>query len=118
MASTRKKATLKFSCLTVTQGDYELVCFTVPARQLWSFVRVNERESNKDKGYQRALSASRVRAVADYIDHGNPIPNSILLSLNQGARLAKNRKSITIPNRAGAGWVIDGQHRLAGAKES
>jgi DGQHR domain-containing protein len=79
---------------------------------------VNRRERDKDIGYQRTLSRSRLNVITKYIDDGNPIPNSLLISLDEGAHLSKDKKFITIPNKADAGWVIDGQHRLAGAKES
>jgi DGQHR domain-containing protein len=109
---------LKFPCMTAKQGKYQLICFVAPAHVVWKFVKVNRRESDKDEGYQRALSDSRVSALKRYIDSGNTIPNSILLSLDHGAIVSRDGQSVRIPNKEDAGWVIDGQHRLAGAHEA
>jgi DGQHR domain-containing protein len=117
---TRKKITLPYSfpCVPVKQGEHTLVCFAADAKVVWRFVQVSQRDSDKDTGYQRSLSASRVRAIAKYIDDGNTIPNSILIALNDGAKISNDGRRITIPKRSNSGWVIDGQHRLAGAHEA
>lgn len=109
--------TLSFPCLNATQGKYNLACFVAPAKTIWKIVRVNTRDPDKETGYQRILSTSRVNAIVRYIDANNSIPNSILICLDSEARVfEKDGKSlITIPNREDAGWVIDGQHRLIGA---
>lgn len=107
-----------FPCMVIEQNKYKLVCFVAKAKTIWEFVKVNKRDSDKDKGYQRTLSPSRVNTIARYINNGNSIPNSVLISLQEGIQLSTNEDSITIPHREDAGWVIDGQHRLAGAKES
>lgn len=109
---------LKFPCLSVRQGKYDLVCFVAKARTVWEFVQVNRRETDKDVGYQRALSPSRVEAVKRYIANGNAIPNSVLISLGNDSKISADKQKITIPNQEDAGWVIDGQHRLAGAHRS
>lgn len=116
MKKTSSVKNFKFPCLLVHQNKYEIVCFVAKARELWKFVKVNTRESDKDIGYQRALSPSRVEAVKKYIDNGNSIPNSILISLDKDSGVTGD--FIIIPNREDAGWVIDGQHRLAGAHNS
>ena len=86
---------------------------------LWDLVRINRKDIDKDEGYQRALSLSRVKAIANYINQKNPIPNSILVSFNnECVKIAPDNKTIKIKETEDAGWVIDGQHRLAGAKES
>lgn len=110
---------LKFRCLVVKQANYKLYCFAAPARTLWEILKINQRDIDKDTGYQRALSSSRVQSIANYIDHKNPIPNSILVALKQDfAWLSTDKRNLIIKNKEDAGWVIDGQHRLAGAKES
>jgi len=118
MKKTSKAKNLKFPCLLVHQGKYEIVCFVAKAREIWKFTKVNRRETDKDIGYQRTLSPSRVEAVRKYIDNGNAIPNSILISLDKYSKVSPNGDYILIPNQEDAGWVIDGQHRLAGAHES
>ena len=108
---------LEFPCLTVEQGEYTLYAFVISARSLWDIVRINRRDPDKETGYQRALSPSRVKAIANFIDKGNPIPNSILLALDD-VEVADGGTKLLIPRRDDVGWVIDGQHRLAGAKEA
>jgi len=113
----RKPRNFKFDCLTFEQADQELVLFLCGAKQLRKFSQVNQLEEDSDKGYQRAVSASRVAKIAKFIDDGNFIPNSVLISFEH-AKLNKEKNVITIDNRQDAGWVIDGQHRLAGGHES
>ncbi len=110
---------LKFECLVINQSNYKLYCFSAPAKTLWKILKINQRDMDKDTGYQRALSPSRVQSIANYIDSKNPIPNSILVALKKEfTRLSGDEKTLIIRNKEDAGWVIDGQHRLAGAKES
>lgn len=110
--------THKFPCLVLKQGNYTLACFVASAKTIWSFVQVNQRDSDKDTGYQRALSQSRSNSITKYINDGNTVPNSILIALDEGAILTPSEDFITIPNKEDAGWVIDGQHRLVGAHQS
>lgn len=118
MATKKNAVPYKFPCVVIKQGAYKLVCFVADAKTIWQFVEVNQYTTNKVEGYQRVLSSSRVNTLARFIDAGNSIPNSILISLEAGATLSAREDYITIPKRANAGWVIDGQHRLAGAYNS
>jgi DGQHR domain-containing protein len=101
-----------FSVVPIKQGEHTLYSFAEKASALWEFVSINRREENKDEGYQRVLSTSRVRAVADYILEKNVIPGSITIAIDKGTY--KNGK-LTISGGKDVAWVIDGQHRLAGA---
>jgi DGQHR domain-containing protein len=114
-APSKNGSPYKFPCMVVKQGTFTLACFIADAKTVWEFVEVNQYAEDKVEGYQRALSQSRVNTVATYIDEGNCIPNSVLISLDKDAKLSPEEDLITIPSRANAGWVIDGQHRLAGA---
>ena len=109
---------LKFPCLTIEQGKNRLVCFAGKATTIWEIVQVNKRDPDKDQGYQRVLSGARLASIAKYIRGGNPIPNSILISFTSGTKISNDGRTISIPKRKDAGWVIDGQHRLAGVHES
>lgn len=117
----RKKTTniksLEYSCLPLKQGEFTLYCFVAKAKEVWSFVSINQRDTDKDSGYQRVLSGSRVNKIARYIDEGNALPNNVLIALDS-AKVSKSQKTIQIPNNPEAGWVIDGQHRLAGANKA
>lgn len=109
---------LTFPAVPVSQHDTKLYCFVISAKTLYSLVRINQRDPDKQEGYQRALSASRVRAIANYIDKGHPIPTALLLALTNDVHYDSKAGMISIPERPDAGWVIDGQHRLAGAHEA
>lgn len=94
-----------------------MVSFSARASDLWKIVSINQKIEDKDEGYQRTLSASRVRRIKQYIEGGNALPTSILVSFDRFT-LSEDGLTLTVPNHTGAGWVIDGQHRLAGAHEA
>ena len=75
---------------------------------------INRRQENKDEGYQRALSSSRVEAVSRHIQAGKAVPTSVLVAL-EGAKYDPKSSTLSIPAGEDIGWVIDGQHRIAGA---
>jgi DGQHR domain-containing protein len=104
-----------FPVVPIHQGaKHTLYSFSEKASELWKYVSINRREENKDDGYQRVLANSRVRAVADYIKDDNIIPGSIIISVDKGKYDPKKGR-LTIGAGKDVAWVIDGQHRLAGA---
>lgn len=109
-----KPSHITFECSTFKQGKYDLVLFSASAKELYSIVTANQLNEDKEEGYQRVVSPSRQRRIAKYIDEGNPIPLSVLISFEE-ATLNEDKNKISVPNRPKAGWIIDGQHRLAGA---
>jgi DGQHR domain-containing protein len=113
----RTPAKLTFDCLAFTQSSHTLVLFACPARTLWDITQVNQREEDDRKGYQRAVSEARAEKIAQFIDADNLIPTSVLISFNH-AKLSQDQKRIVVENRQDAGWVIDGQHRLAGGQKA
>jgi DGQHR domain-containing protein len=118
-AATRRKprtgpAQRKFDCIPFKQGGKTLACFVCSAKKLWDIVQINKREEDKEKGYQRALSVSRAAKLAKFIDAGNVLPNSVLVTFDKGT-INEASGTLTVPNKPDAGWVIDGQHRLEGA---
>lgn len=94
-----------------------LYLFFAKASILYNLLKINRKVEDKDEGYQRALSQSRVHAIARYIQSGNVIPGSIIVTLDR-ARFDRVSNELIIPRGPDAGWVIDGQHRLAGAYEA
>lgn len=116
--SGRKQGSLvnstSYDAVSITQGRHTLYSFAEKASKLWTFVSINRREENKDEGYQRVLANSRVRAVADYIKEGNLIPGSIIIAMDAG-RYNASKGKLRLSAGRDIAWVIDGQHRLAGA---
>jgi len=107
----------KIPCGKLQQGKHLMYLFPISAKTLWSLVQIDRRQEDKDKGYQRALSESRVNKIAKYLDAGKAIPGAILISFDK-ARESDDGKHLVIRNESDAGWVIDGQHRLAGAHKA
>jgi DGQHR domain-containing protein len=108
---------ISFQCLPVAQGAHTLYMFNAKAATLWPIVQINTKEEDKEEGYQRVLSPSRVRSIASYIRDKNPIPLSILLTFEK-ADVSNDGHTLKVPNIPNAAWLIDGQHRLAGAHQS
>lgn len=107
----------RYPCISARQGNYDIAVFTIPAKELYALVKINRREEDKRTGYQRALLPNRTNVIARFIDDGNPIPTNIVVAFDK-AKLSADQKFIEIKEVEDAGWVIDGQHRLAGASEA
>lgn len=108
---------LRYKSVPVKQHEQVFYLFSAPARTLFEILEINQRDSDKDEGYQRTLSASRVRSVASFVDSRNVMAPAIVVSL-RGSKFDDAAGELLIPRRRNSGWVIDGQHRLAGAKEA
>jgi DGQHR domain-containing protein len=108
---------LAVPALRVVQGENQFYIFTIKASRLWPIVSINRRAETEDRGYQRVLSNARVEAVANHIRSGRPIPNSVLVALDS-ATFDAAKSTLTIPPGKDVGWVIDGQHRIAGSHEA
>lgn len=111
------QASLTVPALEVRQGDIAFYVFKLKASKLWPMVSINRRSETEDRGYQRVLSNARVKSVADHIRNGQPLPNSVLVALDSG-KYDSTKMQLTIPKGEDVGWVIDGQHRIAGAHEA
>jgi DGQHR domain-containing protein len=108
----RVSRTIKVTAIPVTQAKQTLYLFKAPASVLFDALSINRRIQDKDEGYQRVLSQSRVMAITRYVRQNRPLPGAIIISLDS-ATFSKGE--LTIPTGKDVGWVIDGQHRLAGA---
>ena len=115
----RVESERRYSAIQMKAGTHTLYMFEAPASELWSFLAINRQIEDKDEGYQRALSSGRVAAIARFITTGkNTIPTALIVSLDTGASFDEDAGELVIPEGSGVGWVIDGQHRLAGAHEA
>ncbi|HJT41974.1 MAG TPA: DGQHR domain-containing protein [Rhizomicrobium sp.] len=111
------KAPKIFKCSPVQQDGKTLYVFAAKASELYSILSINRKIEDKEEGYQRTLSLSRVEAIAKHIERKNPIPTSIVVAFDQATFNAKSGE-LTVPAGKDVGWVIDGQHRLAGAHQA
>jgi DGQHR domain-containing protein len=105
---------LKVDAIEVIQGKHTLYLFKAKASVLYDAFSINRRIPDKDEGYQRVLSVSRVQAITRYVRQDRTIPGAIIVSLDS-AEFDRRKGELTIPSGTNVGWVIDGQHRLAGA---
>lgn len=105
---------LSYDVLSAEQGKKKIYAFFAPAKEIFQFVSINQKVEDQDGGYQRAASPARTRAISRYVDDGNALPLSLLLTLEKSAVTFSGGK-ISIKVKKNSGWVIDGQHRLAGA---
>ena len=116
--SQRVKKSLSFDVSEVTQTGTTLYIFKAKASVLYNALSINRRIEEKDEGYQRVLSISRVEALTRYIvEKKQPIPGAIIVSFDN-ATFDKRKGKLEVPAGTDVGWVIDGQHRLAGAEEA
>ena len=106
---------MKFPALKIQQGENTFYTFTCMASELWAFSKINQRQEDKDKGYQRVLSSYRVKQIKEFLMLGNAIPGSIIISCDEAVF---HKDVIEIPDKDDAAWIIDGQHRCAGAAEA
>jgi len=109
--------TIRFPCIPVQQSKTEFYMLEAKASTLRNLLSVSRRDEDKDEGYQRHFSSSRVRAIAQYLDSGNSIPLSILVTFDEGV-FCKDSSVVVVPNMENSGWIIDGQHRFLGALQA
>lgn len=107
---------MKIPAIQLEQQDQHLYLFKIKASQLYDMVSINQREDDKDTGYQRTLSISRAKSIANYIvKKQRPIAPGLVIAFEDSS-YDESDSTINIPDNQNAGWVIDGQHRLRGAK--
>lgn len=108
------KSPLSVPALEIKQGSQTLYVFVAKASVLYDALSINRRVKDKEEGYQRVLSISRIEAVGRYLSRNRAIPGAIIVNLDR-AEFNPHRHELTIPSGSDVGWVIDGQHRLIGA---
>ena len=109
------KNPLRFEASEAVQGHHRLYCFKAKASVLYAALSINRRIEEKDEGYQRVLSPSRVQAITRHITQKQSIPTAIIISFDN-ATFHSGKGQLRVPAGSDVGWVIDGQHRLAGAE--
>jgi DGQHR domain-containing protein len=106
------------------QKHQELFLFAMNSRQLNRICYVTPRSHDDPQEIQRILKKPRAKLIASYLEQAtNLLPTAIVVSLDQEVVIAETgtpgTRTITFPDEAGKfAYVLDGQHRLAGFKES
>ncbi len=92
----------------------------IPAKKLFSASFVSRADEDPKEGFQRTLSETRAKRIAEYLDEGNIIPGAVILSAKPEASLKYDPKThlLSYHETPRAFFVIDGQHRLFGAERA
>lgn len=112
-----QQAVKKVQALRIQQKSGHFYLFCLKASELFEITEINQRIEGKEEGYQRVLSPGRVRAVSRYIQAGGLIPGSIIVTFDK-LSFNETTNELALPPSTNPGWVVDGQHRLAGAHEA
>ena len=113
-------------------GGHKYYSFSIePARllKLGYILHRSKANSSLMPTYQRLIKKTRLKNVAQFVESGGYFPNSLILSLDGGARglqfdpfakqSGQTRAGILhLPQTFRAAYVIDGQHRLYGYSAS
>lgn len=88
------------------------------ADEIFSVAEVVHRKEDRQEGFQRNLSRHRVRQIAAYLsDPRHILANNIILAFDE--ELSFNNGNLVLPtDEDKRGWVVDGQHRLAGIQQA
>ncbi|MFO1249145.1 MAG: DGQHR domain-containing protein [Alphaproteobacteria bacterium] len=107
---------LRYSVSLVQQGKNQFYTLTMPSDVLSRTCRVSTRAEDPIKGFQRELDEKRAIEIAEYVDAGGTIPNSIVLSAQPEAKLqiVGRGKTVEFSDVKGAFFMLDGQHRVYG----
>jgi DGQHR domain-containing protein len=107
----------KIKVIRLFQKGVEMYIGKVPAKTLLKLCDVDKFEEKELSGYQREVYRERTTELVEYL---NECPIAVMPGLFASIRNSKfNPKygdvgTLEIPNKKGAVWIIDGQHRLGG----
>ncbi|WP_156526504.1 DGQHR domain-containing protein [Cupriavidus gilardii] len=113
----RTKRATTYPALLMTQNKHRFYFTTIPVDDLFNYCFVARRDEDPVAGFQRSLNESRADDIAAYLAAGTgSIPSNVVLSAQENANFAYNRKtkSISFARETAAFLVLDGQHRLWG----
>jgi DNA sulfur modification protein DndB len=113
-------------------GGHRYYSFSIEPERLLKLAYILHRNNaNKDlmPTYQRLIKKTRLKGVAQFVENGGYFPNSLILSMDTGAKgprfdpfprhVGKTRAGILhLPQTFRAAYIIDGQHRLYGYADS
>lgn len=109
---------MEFPCLKFEQNGQRMFLLTLDAKFIYKRFSVSRRIEDKEKGYQRSFSKTRVNQIKRYLDKENGIiPNSILVNIDSTMyQYDAQKKVLILPDSENTlGFIIDGQHRVWGA---
>lgn len=108
---------MKVKALKFKQNETVLYMFLLKAKDIYNQFTVSRRTEDKEEGYQRSFTKSRINSIKKYIDKEKGIlPNSILVNIdNEVVTFDDRTNELTFNNNVNWGFIIDGQHRVWGS---
>lgn len=105
---------VRYSIGLVRQGEHRFYTLSMPSNVLAACSFATTKDENSQSGFQRVLDAKRAQEIADYIDKGGSIPNSVVLSAQKDSNFRSVDRSKTAAFNFGqhSFLIIDGQHRI------
>lgn len=109
--------TREFTAFDISNND-DIGCYltVINAKEICALSTILRADS--DNGYQRLLNDNRVKDITKYLNEGNIIPGSIILSAQSGSMInfdkASNKLKLDNAHNNKL-FIIDGQHRVYGA---
>ncbi len=108
---------MKIRAIEFNQHGKRFYLAAMKAKDLVSRYKVDVWTPENDSGYQRVLSASRVKSFARFVMEKGISPLSILLNIRDVDKVRYENDHLILPDDITL-WVVDGQHRLEGLKEA
>ncbi len=111
---------MNIQAIKFVQNGVEMYMFTLDAKMIYSKFAVSRRVDDKEKGYQRSFSSTRINQIKRYVDKENGIlPNSILVNIDPDkCNYNVQTSTLNIKDEENIGFIIDGQHRVWGASHA
>lgn len=108
---------MQLSAFDLSRANTGFYLTVMDAASLFPLCRVERVSTNPTEGFQRQLDTPRARRIAKYLEE-RVIPGAIVLSAQaeHPATYDEGTRMLTISDAPGSLLVIDGQHRLYGAK--
>ena len=110
------------------RGTGRYYCFVIQPEKLLQVAYVHHREASlKDivDSYQRMLAPRRLGQIDRFISSGGYFRNNIIISFTKPPKFERKEKVgdivygiLEFPPYYSCAWIIDGQHRLYGYKDS
>jgi len=110
---------MEIQAIEFIQNDISMYFFIATAKFLYDNFDVSRRIENKEKGYQRSFSKTKVNSIERYIKNENGIiPNSILVNIDRNCKYENYKLIFDEKENSSFGLIIDGQHRLKGTYQA
>lgn len=109
--------TIKTYAFDLSRANTSFYLTAMDSKKLFSICKVERVSENPAVGFQRQLDSSRAKRIAKYLED-RVIPGAIIISAQEGTTLQfdSNTNILEFGDDEGSFLVIDGQHRLYGAK--